>query len=236
MVLPDLNTVKIQVKKYFKKGLIIFGILLIILVLVRMLTSVKNTIFPNPSILPQAAFGKLPAPFQNNSGEANLTFSVDTISGLLPNFQTVAKVYKIIPVKPDLLAVKKTQEKVRGAGFTKEGTAISDDSYQWVESNPPKIITMNILTYEFVFLTPYLTTQSIQKFDNLNQVQMSIDNAGSFLSNMSLFPQDLDEKKTKTTNYSILSNALVPATSISNTNIVRVDFFHKDIDNLPIYS
>ena len=52
---------------------------------------------------------------------------------------------------------------------------------------------------------------------------------------MSLFPQDLDEKKIKTANYSILNNTLVPATSISNTNIVRVDFFRKDIDNLPIF-
>lgn len=235
MVLPDLNTVKIHVKKYFKKGLIIFGILLMILVLMRMLTSLKNSIFPDASSLPQAAFGKLPAPFQNNSGEANFTFSVDTISGLLPNFQTITKVYKIMPVKPDLLAVKKTQEKVRGAGFTKEGAPLSEDSYQWVEQNPAKIITMNILTYDFVFFTPYLTTQSIQTFDNLNQVQMAIGNAESFLSSMFLFPQDLDEKKTKTTNYSILNNTLVPATSISNTNIVRVDFFQEDIDNLPIF-
>ena len=235
MVLPDLNTVKLKVKKYSKKGLIIFGILLVILVLMRMLTSLKNSIFPDPSSLPQNAFGKLPAPFIDNSGEMNLTYSVDTITGLLPNFQTVAKVYKIIPTKPDLLAVKKTQEKVIGAGFTKEGTAISEESYQWVEPNPPKIITINILSYDFVFLTPYLTTSNIQTFDNSNQIQIAVDTAGSLLAGMSLFPDDLDQEKTTTVNYSIVNNALVPATSTSNTSIVKVDFFQKDLDNLPIF-
>lgn len=235
MVFPDLNNTKVQVKKYLKKGLIIFSVLILVFILTRILTSLKISLFPDPSSLPQAAFGKLPILFQYNPENSKFTYSIDTISGLLPNFQKIVKVYKINPIKPDLLALKRAQDKVRGAGFTKEGSPVSEDSYQWVEQNPAKIITMKIFSNDFIFLTPYLTLPTLQTFDNSNQIQTAIDNARSFLENMSLFPDDIDEKKTKTTNYLVRDNSLSPATSLSNTNIVRVDFFQKDIDNLPIY-
>lgn len=235
MVLPNLSKTKVEVKQLVIKGFIVLILLIIVFMLMRMLGSIKNSIFPDPSLLPQTSFGKLPTLFPDNPENSKLTYSIDTITGLLPDFQKIVKVYKIIPAKPYLLALQKTQEKVVRVGFTKEGASISEESYQWIEQNPAKIITMNIFSNDFIFLTPNLTSQAIQKFDNSSQIQMAIDTAQSFLASMSLFPQDLDEKKTKTTNYTILNNSLSPASSISNTNLVKVDFFQKDIDNLPIY-
>jgi hypothetical protein len=50
-----------------------------------------------------------------------------------------------------------------------------------------------------------------------------------------LFPTDIDDSKTKTSLYSIEAGVLVPVNKISDTKIVAVDFFQKDIDKLPIY-
>ena len=52
---------------------------------------------------------------------------------------------------------------------------------------------------------------------------------------MSLLPQDVDENKTKTTLYSIENGTLTLTSKSSNAKIVRVNFFQKDLDNLPIY-
>ena len=236
MVLPNLSKTKVEVKKLIEMGLIILIALILVFILIRILTNVKNAIFPDPSLLPQQAFGKLPAiPFPSNSENVNLTYSLDTITGLLPNFQEIVKVYKITPIKPDLLALQRTQEKISRIGFTNEGTAISENLFQWTEQSPSQTITFNIFSSDFTYLTPYLTSGNMQIFSNSGEIKMAIDRAKSFLDSMSLFPKDIDMEKTKTTQYSIKDNSLFPATSISNTNIVRVDFFQKDIDDLPIY-
>lgn len=236
MVLPNLSKTKVEVKKLIAKVSILLAALILVFILIRILTNIKNAIFPDPSLLPQQAFGKLPAiPFPSNSENIQLTYSLDTITGLLPNLQKVVKVYKIIPVKPDLLALQRTQDKVVRVGFTRDGNPISKDSYQWVEQSPAQTITVNIFSLDFTFLTPYLTAGNIETFSNSGELKMAIDKAQSFLESMSLFPKDIDKEKTKTTYYSIKDNTLFPATSISNTDIVRVDFFQKDIDDLPIY-
>lgn len=236
MVLPNLSKTKVEVKKLFVKGLFVLAGLIVVFILINILTTIKNWIFPDPSLRPQHAFGILPAiPFPNNTDSVNLTYSLDTITGLLPDFQKIVKVYKIIPVKTDLLAVQRAQDKVSRIGFTNKGTAISKDSFQWVEQNPPQTITINIFSSDFIFLTPYLTSENMQTFNNSAELKMTTDKANSFLDSMSLFPKDIDKEKTKTTYYSIKDNALFPASSISNTNIVRVDFFQKDIDGLPVY-
>jgi hypothetical protein len=52
---------------------------------------------------------------------------------------------------------------------------------------------------------------------------------------MTLSPTDIDGTKTKITSYSIENSSLVGTSKISDTKIVRVDFFQNDIDKLPIY-
>ncbi len=234
--MSNLSSIKAKVIQIIRKGTLILLVLLLFFVLIKALTPIKNSLFPDPSSLPQASFGKLPAiSFPESMEKSNFSYSLDTITGLLPNFQSIVKVYKIIPIVPNLLALQRTQDKVSGIGFTKEGTQISANDYQWVEQDPSRTIAINIFSSDFTFSTPYWTSQNLQNFDNLDELATAADKARSFLASMSLFPDDIDEAKTKTAFYSIKNNALSPAASISNTNILRVDFFQKDIDNLPIY-
>lgn len=233
MILPNLSTTKVRIKQFIIKGSIFALAFILLFILIRVLIT---SIFPDSSSLPKASFGKLPPiSFPNNAENNNFTYSLDTITGLLPNFPKLAKVYKIIPIKPDLLALQRTQDKVLRVGFTKQGTPISKDSYQWVEQSPAKTITFNIFSSDFTFSTPYLTAENMQVFADPSELKRAIDEAQLFLMNMSLFPKDIDEEKTKTTHYLIKENTLFLATSISNTNIVRVDFLQKNIDSLPIY-
>lgn len=201
---------------------------------IRLAAFVKDSLTPPPP--PEASFGKLPAiPFPNQVKE-NLTYSLDTLSGFLPNFSDRARVYKIISEPPTLLGLDKARQKVSEIGFESDGVQIAEDEYQWVDQGKSlqRKIIMNIFSSDFSLSSPYLVTPSLQTFSKEEKTR-AIEVARSFLSSISLFPQDIDENKTKSTTYSIIGSALAPTSKASEIKIVKVDFFQKDLDNLPIF-
>lgn len=230
-----LNKTKKETQIILKWGGIAIGIIFLFFVGIKFLTFVKDLFTPPPP--PETAFGKLPAiPFPNQIKE-NIAYSLDTLTGFLPNFSDRATVYKIISDPPTLLGLNKTLEKVSEIGFKSNGTQIAEDTYQWIDQTASlqRKITMNIFSSDFSLSSPYLITPSLEKFSGTDEKNRATDVAKSFLAKMSLFPEDIDENKTKTTLYTIEDAILIPATKISNTKIIGVDFFQKDLNNFPIY-
>lgn len=201
----------------------------------RLLSFVSDLVTPPPP--PQAAFGKLPPiPFPNQVKE-NITYSLDTLTGFLPNFSDRAKVYRIIFDPPTLLGLDKTRKKVSEIGFTSEETQITEDVYQWIDQGQSlqRKIAINIFSSDFSLSSPYLITQSLQAFTKPEEKDLATEVARSFLADMSLFPQDIDNNKTKAILYSIGGGTLIPTSKISDAKITRVSFFQKNIDGFPIY-
>lgn len=233
--MPTLNKTKKETRVILKWGGISLLTIFLFLALIRFATFIKESLAPPPP--PEAFFGKLPTvPFPNQIQE-NTTYSLDTLTGFLPNFSDRAKVYKITANPPTLLGFDKAQEKAAQIGFTSRGVQIAEDVYQWLDqgSSLPRRITINIFSLDFTLSSPYLVTPSLQTFNDLNEQNRAIEKAQSFLLSLSLLPTDLDEKKTKATLYSIEKSTLSPTSKISNAKIVRVNFFQKDLNNLPIY-
>jgi hypothetical protein len=232
---PTLSKTKKETQIILKWGGISLVVIFLFLMGIRFLTFIKDSFSPPPP--PQASFGKLPSiPFPNQVKE-NLSYSLDTLTGFLPNFSDRAKVYKIIFDPPTLLGLDKTRGKVSEIGFKSAGIQIAEDTYQWVDQSKSlqRAITMNIFSSDFALSSPYLITQSLQTFSGPDEKNRATEVARSFLDNMFLFPQDIEENKTKITTYSIENSILIPTSKISNIKIARIDFFQKDLDNLPIY-
>lgn len=234
--MPTLSKAKKQTQTVLKWSTISIATILLLFIGIKLITFIVSLIAPPPP--PKAAFGKLPhIPFPNQTKE-NIAYSLDTLTGFLPNFSDRAKVYKITFSPPTLLGLDETRKKVAKIGFSTPGTQISEDTYRWTvnqDKSFQKNITMNIFSSDFIFQSSYLSAESLQTFSGPSEKDHAIDTAKNFLSDMSLFPQDTDEDKTKTTLYSITNNSLTPASKISDTKIVKVDFFQKDLDNLLIY-
>ena len=233
--MPTLNKAKKQTQTILKWGGIATLIVFLFLLGTRSLTFIKDLL--TPPAPPQASFGRLlPIPFPEKQKE-NITYSLDTLTGFLPNFSDREKVYKISPSQPTLLGLNKTRDNVARVGFTLQETQIAQDVYQFSDSdsNLQRKITINIFSSDFTLSSPYLLTPSLQTLISSNEKDNAIDKAKSFLADMSLFPEDIDENKTKTSLYSIAGATLIPTSKIAGSKIVRVDFFQKDIDGLPIY-
>lgn len=233
--MATLNKAKKETQIILKWG----GISLLVIFLFMMGTSfisfVKDLF--TPPAPPKAEFGKLPAISFPKKQKENIKYTLDTLSGFLPNFSDRAKIYKIISDPPTLLGLNKTREKVSAIGFNSNGTQIAEDQYQWVDQNEAlqRTITMNIFSSDFALSSPYLISQSLESLSGSGNSDRAIETARSFLSNMGLFPPDIDENKTKAVQYSINEGALIPASKTSDAKIAKVAFFQKDVDGLPIF-
>jgi hypothetical protein len=232
--MPTLTKASEETKEILKWGGLFIAGIFVFFVLLRIVLYVKDLFFPTPPPKPTVAFGFLPPQiFPENSTNAKLTYSLNTLTGDTPSLQNQTKVYQILQPQSDLLALSRTQDMVTPLGFNSKSTALSNRIFEWSTSDS-KDIKIDIINHNFIFTYPYLSDPNVLSVTNLDTNQ-AILTAKNMLSIMQLFYSDIDLSKTKTVSYSISNNRLIPATSLSDTQIVQVSFIQNDFDNLPIY-
>ncbi|GIW61464.1 MAG: hypothetical protein KatS3mg089_0316 [Patescibacteria group bacterium] len=224
------------VKNTFKWSAILIGGILVILFLIRGGISLYKVFFPKPPTPPNVAFGKLPRVSLPKSVVSNkFTYTIDTVSGNLGYFPNMAKVYAIIPKQPNLLNLEITRLRAQKINFTADEKIISDTVYSWRDSSIFKRkITFNIVSSDFSITSDYLRTPFLFKGNTITP-QEAINLAESTLKSMDLLPEDIDLSKTTTQLLTLQNSTLFPATSLSTTQLIRVDFFQKNIDRMPIF-
>lgn len=228
--MPTLAEVTSETRVFLKWGGLILGLILLIFIGFRIYSA-----FFAPEPPPTVAFGKLNFEFPKSQNVGSLTYSIDTITGSLPSFPKQVKVHKIEEKESDLLSLARANEKVSAAGFKGEPISLSESIYQWKNPTPPeKTLTMNIFSNNFNLISSYLSDSASLTFKTTNAAS-AILASKTFLESLNVFPSDLDEEKTKSLLFSIKNFALEPATSISNAQVVLVNFYQKDINELPIF-
>lgn len=230
--MTTLNRVKHKIKSASK--LIGFPILLIMVILIG--AQVKGRIFPTPPPPPAVEFGKLPfIPFPKNATDRKLNFSLDTLSGILPTFPDRSKVYRISSDRPNFFSLDKAKAKISVIGFSSPGNPISEGVYQWTNKDYiSRKIILNIFSSNFKLSSSFLSDPRIQFSTNLIDEKKAIDISETLVHNLYPSITDLEPNKTKTSIFATKNYTLMPVDSISNTEIIRVDFFQKDVDKLPI--
>jgi len=224
-------------KTLAKWGGISFVAILILLALFRVGGYVKKMFVPPPA--PTVSFGKLPQiSFPESVFTKSLSYSIDTITGALPSLPDRESVYKTESQEPNLLALDAASKKVQSVNFDGQGRKLSEELYQWSSSDKApdisKKIVFNIFSSNFNLSSTFLTNPQVAQGNNLPNETAAKNAADNFLSNLSSMPADLDSGKTSTTLLSIKDSTLVSATSLSSTQIIRVDFFQKDLNGIPI--
>ncbi len=239
----------IEAAKKFLLGVIAGIILIIILTFLYRLTIIaKNALFPGKITPANHLYDKVPAlKFPKNSISDKLTYKLNTLSGTLPQFPDRLEIFPITQPQPNLLNLQKARDKAKKLGFTADDgsasneTNLGNDTYQWTHSDElQKALSMNIISFNFSYTTNFLSSQTVQEAKSINNIKDAIDTAKSFLENISLAPTDIDDSLTSQASndtpyftqpqlFSIKDNALVPATSISTTQVIRVDLYQKDM-------
>ena len=236
-----LHSVTEETRTILKWAAIGIGIILLIVFLYRGFLYLRNVFFPPPPIPPTVGFGKLPkVDLPANVVSGDFTYDLDTISGFLPAFHDREKVYKTVAKTTSLLDLDRAREKVKNMGFDLQTSgkvterSLSPVQYTWTETDAAlRNITMNTLTNTFSLVSPFLSDPQLSQSTVTFNENEAKGNAQKFFTNANVFPSTIDPELTKTTLLSVVNNTLIPTKKIETTQLIRVDFYQKNLDELP---
>jgi len=215
-------------------GIGVAGMFLVVL-LVRGGNWMIKTFFPTPAPPPDVQFGKLPPIlFPENATTEQFTFQLDTVSGGLGNFPDRLKVYKTVPKVPNLLDLKETRTAAKDTVFKTSETYVTDTEYFWRDADRfDKKLQVNIVSKDFAITSNFLIYPDLNPESVVNQ-EAALEETTTFLTTFNLFPLDFDENKTTTQLLSLQGTSVFAATSLSTAQLIRIDFFQKDLDKIPV--
>ncbi len=223
-----------ELTKKFALGFVL-GVIGIIFLVV--LIQYIRSILPKKVEPPTVIFGQLPAmTFPQNTLAKNFSYTINTVSGTLPVLPDKVAVYKTSKPEISLLSLDQAKDLSARNNFSGSPIQISDTVYQWQQVEPPLAkLSYDIISLNFTFITNYLSDPTAAVTSNLPDQAGAIVNAQNFFTNFGSNLTDTDLKKTQVSYYSIQNAALVPASSVSTAQAIRVDFYQKDIDKIPVY-
>lgn len=233
-----LNQAVKETKFILKWGGIGCATILLIIALIKGGEIAKEIISPTPPPPPTVSFGKLPkVVFNPPVVTQQLSYTIDTLTGQLPVFADRQKVYKVKLPEPNLLALDSAKERAKDIGFASEPIPISGTRYQWITTAPPTAqLSLDILSYNFDYTSEFLTNpDTMLVVGDAPTPQQAIATAQDFLRELGALFTDIDLSKTKTTLLLLTNQGLSIASSLSQANVIRVDFYQADKNKLPIF-
>lgn len=235
--MPTLNQITNETKALIKWGIITIVVIILLFLGIKIGGVVKEIFFPTPAPKPTVSFGKLPEiALPKNEQVYNLTYTINTLTGKLPNLPDRTTIYKMQQQKADLLAFQRAKDKADSIGFLSNPTTISEGVYQWADTDTlERKFTLNTLALEFTLDSNFYADAKILSGTNLPSENNAIILAKNFLTSLSMLTDGIDETKTKTELFSIKNYTLIPSTSLADTQAIQVNFFQKDIDEKPIF-
>lgn len=187
----------------------------------------------NPPPPPPAtvAFGKLPKLIFPDKVKPKLNFSLETPTNGLPVFPDKQNVYFMPKISSNLLSLDIAKDRSNRLGFNSEPQQITESMYKFFHKNAPSSIETNIITNSFsISYDLNIDPSPLSVHPPLPDIAMS--GIKSFLSSASIYPDDLNgpirHKYLK-----IQGGGFLPALSLSDAVLIRVDLFRKNINELP---
>lgn len=220
----------------------ILGIILYIVLRIfwALLVNVYFAIFPPKAPPPNHAFGTLPAvkfPPSVASPSGQLIFQLQTIEGSVPDASASANVYFMPKTGSNLLALSTAQSFAKRLGF--DTTPISDPTNNNVYRFDDSLSSLRHLWYDIVstnFIIRYDFQQDPGLFlnNNVPTADAAKEEAKNLLQTYNLYPSDFDGGDVTVTYYRIDQTSLVPVSSQSESDAVRIDFYRPYIAATPV--
>ncbi len=193
---------------------------------------------PPPPPPPTVAFGVVPPPkFKEATSSANLVFNLETITGTFPDLPAIGKVYFMPVAKETLLSLQRARDVAQKLGFDGDPTAVNGTVKQWIDlTTPLRTLQYDIATGNFDLKYDWNSDASLFVQKDLPDSNTAAAEAKNYLANLEIVPSDVLNGKTTVSFFKVSLNSLIPTSSVSSADLVRVDFFRDDIDQLPLFS
>lgn len=194
-------------------------------------------IFPHKPPPPNHAFGKLPAlkfP-QIATPSSGLTFQLQTIQGDVPAASDSANVYFMPKAAPNLLALTKTQDFASKLEFDPTPIQESKNIYRFDDHDfPLRKLRYDIVSSNFIVRYTFESDLSVFIEKNLPSGDQAQQETLNMLKSFDLYPTDLIGGPVVVSYLRLSGNSLIPTTSLSQSDAVRVDYFKNPIGDMSI--
>lgn len=158
------------------------------------------------------------------------TFSFEMPDDSFPKFENQARVYIVFRTDKSFLALEQETETARKMGFTQKGIDTGNNVYEFKNDNN-QTLRINILDGSFKLTYPYESDQLLLANQSLPTKESAKEQAKSFLASIGKLPQDLATGSQTSTFLRIENGSLKQVETISEANLVRVDFYRENFDN-----
>lgn len=227
---------------FYTRKVVNYAILIVIAVVILqalwgICLSVLRTAFPPKPPPPTHLFGRLPPLNFPTAVNTNvpLTYTLETISGAVPEASQTAEVYFIKKSQANLLALSKTQEFAKKYQFDETPIAESKNIYRFNDlTSPLRKLQYDIVSNNFALNYDVQADPGIFLGDSPPSETVAIGEAKKFLEQGNLYVDDLKKGSVKISYLSSQLGQLLRTKVIGAANATRVDFFRRPIDGLEL--
>lgn len=225
---------------YARRGLKIAFFLLLGLIILRIIISAVTSFWQGisrpASVKPDVAFGKLlPIKFPVGKEPTEpIIYTPEFVGGVLPESSFSAKVYFTSQAVPSFLSLERAKEFAQKLGFKAEPVALSQTLYQWTDTEfPLKTLQKDIVAGDFKLNYDFYRDPSVLSEKELPYGRTASLEAIGNLDRHGVSSPELQENEAKVSYWKSMGSELLPVSSISEADIVRVDLFRTPAGSLP---
>ena len=182
-------------------------------------------------VAPTVRYGMLPKTVFPDKTFDKKNFTFEFANDASPQFSDQSKVYIIYRPNTSILALEDDKKTAIKYGFTGKEQEVKAGVYEFKNETTNKTLTMNVLEGSFKMEYPYLTDQLLLDAKNVPNKSEAITKAADFLTTGDKYSDDLINGEKKVSFWSISDGALKSVSSQAEANVVRVDFYRKNLEN-----
>jgi hypothetical protein len=188
---------------------------------------------------PDTQFGILPPPSfpKNLPTSAGMSFTLETISGRIPESTASAQVFPIPQKMPTFAATERMKRFALKLNFPSDTTSGNDTIYAFMDpNNSLRTLTINSVTMNYLYNFDYTKNPDVFKVVRFTTKETALKDAKSQLGNQGLFDETLLKGKTtvQMLTYNTRTLHFDTADSLATASAIRINFVRGDINGYPV--
>ncbi len=220
-------------RKAFVVSMIVLSVALAGFLAYTFSASLRDSLFP-PPIVAIAAFGKLP-PVSFSEGvpaPANVSYTLETISGNLPALPSIVNVFGIKQPLPSFGDLEETKKLAIAGGF-RDQTGTIGTKATFVNSQTGTTLTIDTVSKNFSVSSDYFNNQKVLSGHPKTEEE-AISSAKRYVNGFGLSDSDFPKANIKTFNLKVDGTKLSDVPSVTASNLIQVNFGRADLNKIPV--
>ncbi|NTU46840.1 hypothetical protein HGA88_04415 [Candidatus Roizmanbacteria bacterium] len=218
-------------------GIFVVAFIFIYIFLQLTITSLLNS--RTVSIVYNPLFGKLKTPYINvASNSSQLSYVLDTVEGEPITATQAAKVYFLPPKTANFAFREKIYLMAKTFGFDTEVVKHKLSGTEASFSDAVQKLTIDVTNFNFTYEYGFKTDDPIFTNTRIPTETEIQTKATDFLNSVGTYPPELAQGKLNIIylKYDLSTNSMTVVTKPQDANVVEVDMYRPNIDDVPIVS